>query len=77
MPARWRKGPRPDPDVIQLVDKLAEAAREGRVRALVVVTVNPLLEVESAEAGDLENVKKHLLMGGLSAAKHRLLNNGN
>lgn len=72
LPDRWKKGPRPDPSVIELLDQLKAAAIDGRIRGLVVVTVNPLLETEEAHAGDLDNVKKHLLMGGLVAAAHKL-----
>lgn len=66
-PDKWR-GPRPDPAVIQLIDKLRSAALQGHIRTLVVVTVNPLLEVETLQAGEVDNVRKHLLLGGLASA---------
>lgn len=67
-PAQWKKGPRPDPSVIELLDSLQAAARKGLIRGVAIVSVNPLLEVETAHAGDLDNVKKHLLLGGLHVA---------
>ena len=73
LPSPWRKGPRPDPTVIELIDQLLVAARKGQIRAIVVTIVNPLLEVESHVAGDMDNVKKHLLVGGISAAKQKIL----
>lgn len=65
-PAQWKTGPRPDPTVLELLDQLQEAARKGHIRSLAVVMVNPLLEVETAQAGGMDNVKKHLILGGLS-----------
>lgn len=68
LPAPWKRGPRPDPSVIELLDNLQLAARKGLIRGVAVVTVNPLLEVETAHAGEMDNVKKHLLIGGLTVA---------
>lgn len=72
LPAQW-KGPRPDPAVIDLLDKLQEAARLGHIRSIAVVALNPLLEVETAHAGGLDNVKKHLLLGGMVVLSAEIL----
>lgn len=72
LPAQWKKGPRPDPSVVELLDSLQLAARKGLIRAVTVVTVNPLLEVETTHAGDLDNVKSHLLCGGLVRAAQNI-----
>jgi arginase family enzyme len=72
LPAQWKKGPRPDPSVVELLDALQEAARKGLIRAVAVVTVNPLLEVETTHAGDMDNVKSNLLCGGLVSAAHKI-----
>lgn len=72
-PEQWKKGPRPDPSVLELLEALQLAARKGQVRAIAVVTINPLLEVEDHHAGGTDNVKKHLLLGGLSAAAQKLI----
>ena len=73
VPSQWRKGPRPDPTVIELLDQLSAAARRGQIRALAVVTVDPLLQTEPRHAGDMDNVKKHLLAGGLIEASQIVL----
>lgn len=72
-PQQWRKSPRPDPSVLELLEALQLAARKGQIRAIAVVTVNPLLEVEPATAGGSDNVKKHLLIGGLHAAIQKVV----
>jgi hypothetical protein len=71
-PAQWKKGPRPDPSVIEFLAQLQEAARKGHIRSIAVITVNPLLEVENAHAGELDNVKRHLLLGGLIALSRNI-----
>lgn len=70
IPAQWQRGgPRPDPKVLELVERLREAAIKGHIRAMTVVTINPLLEVEKAQAGELDNVRRHLMIGGLAVLK--------
>jgi hypothetical protein len=74
VPERWKKGPRPDPDVVELLERLAVAARKGHIRALVVVTLDPLLKVTPECAGDMDNVRSHLLVGGMFRAATQLTN---
>jgi hypothetical protein len=66
MPMQWRKNPRPVVAVAELADTLQEAAHKGQVRAIAVVTINPMLEIEFDCAGDLDDVRKTLLIGGLT-----------
>jgi hypothetical protein len=68
VPVQWRKGPRPDPTVIELLNQLTSAARRGQVRAIYIVTVDPLLKTEDFQAGELDDVKRTLLLGGLAQA---------
>lgn len=68
-----RTVPRPNAEVILLLEKVLQAARLGRIKAATVITVNTLLEVESVSVGDLEGVGRRLLHSGLSEEKHKLL----
>lgn len=68
VPVQWRKGPRPDPTVIELIDQIAAAARRGQIRAICIVAVDPLLKTEDFQAGELDDVKRTLLLGGLASA---------
>ena len=70
---RWHRPPRPDPSVIRALEEALEAARLGRVRAVVVVVKNPVHEVETAIAGDLGGLTPVVLIGGLAKAAHELL----
>lgn len=72
-PQQWQRDLKPDPSVLELLDKLQAAARRGHIRALAVVVINPLLETEVGSAGGIENVKKHILLGGLWEAGYKLL----
>ena len=65
---QWKKSPHPDPDVVSTLVQLLTAAQNGAVRGLVVVAINPMLEVETAQAGITDQVRKHLLAGGLLSA---------
>lgn len=73
MPEKWTRGYRPDPAVLKVIDDLREAIAKGRVRALGVVTVNPMLDVECRTAGDEEIVRKRLLAAGLIELSQKLL----
>jgi len=66
MPEKWRRNPAPDPSVTKLADAASEAARAGQVRLMGVVTIDPLLKVEFHCAGDLDEVKRNLLIAGLT-----------
>lgn len=75
LPDRWKRGLRPDPEVIRLLGDLREAAERGEIRAMAVVTVDPTLRVEGSSAGDHEDtgVRKRLLAAGLIQVSNTLL----
>jgi hypothetical protein len=66
MPMAWQRGPRPDESVIALTDAVDNAAKLGQVRVIAIVTVDPMLEVEFVCAGEMDDVRKTLLIGGLT-----------
>lgn len=49
------------------------AAKEGRLRAISVVTVNPSNDVETASVGDLHPPRSMVLIAGHSKAINELL----
>ena len=72
-PARWRKPPRPDEDVVRALEMALEAARRGHVRSMALVVVNQLHEAETSTAGDLGPVRRTIIVGALSAIAHNLI----
>lgn len=64
-PVQWRRSPKPDERVVKLTHAADEAAQRGEVRLAGVVLITPTLEVECEVAGDLDPVKRDLLIGGL------------
>jgi hypothetical protein len=60
-------------EVVEALERLLEAARAGAVRAVSVVVVNPLHEVETVTVGNIHQTSKILLIGGLSVAAQELL----
>lgn len=66
MPVQWKRNPKPDPSVVAFTNAISEAAEKGQVRCMCAVTVNPMLEVEFAFVGELDEVRKTLLIGGLT-----------
>lgn len=71
--ARWRKHPRPDGDVIDLLERVLLAARKGYVKSVAIVAVNPIHQVETGAAGDLSEVRTNVLLGGLTRAANELM----
>jgi hypothetical protein len=63
--ACFRRTPRPNEEVISLLEDALAAARHGLVIAVTVVTVDPLFKVESDSAGRVEGAGKHLLRSGM------------
>lgn len=72
MPGQWRRNPKPDLSVVKLTDAAGDAAHNGRVRLVAIVTVDPLLQVEYHCAGDLDDVKRNLLIAGLTRLVQQL-----
>jgi hypothetical protein len=60
-------------EVVEALERLLEAARAGAVRSVSIVVVNPLHEVETVTVGNIQNISKILLIGGLSVAAQELL----
>lgn len=73
MSAQFRKTPRPDAEVVELLQRLLSAAQHGYVRSVVVVTVNPVQEVERLTAGDLSPIRLNALLGGLAQLKSHII----
>lgn len=74
MPASgFRATPRPDYEVIDLLERVLYSAREGRVRSISLVVVDPIHQAETASAGDLSQLRINVLIGGLSRAAQDLL----
>jgi hypothetical protein len=73
MPDKWSRNPRPDPAVVQVAHNLQHPSAEGQVRAIAVVTVDPMLNVEAAVAGDIDSVRKRILAAGLIELAHKIL----
>ena len=69
---QFRANPRPNVEVIDLLEKIIDAAKKGLVCAVVVVPVNPVNEVEAIFAGDLSRIRSTALIGGLVRAAHDL-----
>ncbi len=65
--------PKPDGDVIDLLQRALESARKGYVKSVAVVLVNPLHQVETGAAGDLSDVRTNVLLGGLTRAANELM----
>lgn len=70
--SHFRATPRPDSEVVQLLEQLLEGARLGRVRSVAVVMVNPLNSTEVATAGDLGPIRANALIGGLTRTVNSL-----
>lgn len=71
-PMQWRRQPKPDVEVLKLAEQVSEAAQLGQIRAIAVATINPTLEIECDCAGDMDPVKKTLLIGALTQLIHKL-----
>lgn len=71
---RWKSNPRPNAEVVKVLEEALEAAKLGHARAAVVVMVNPVHEVKIGAAGHATGILRTILIGGLSSAAHQLLN---
>lgn len=73
MHPRFRKAPKPDDEIVQAIERALVAAKEGRLRSVLIVGVDPLHRPESISAGDLGPGFKASLLGALAQAAHQLL----
>lgn len=71
--ARFRESPKPETDVIDLLERVLCSARKGYIKSVAVVAVNPLHQVETGCAGDLTEVRTNVLLGGLTRAANELM----
>jgi hypothetical protein len=70
---RFRSSPMPDPEVIDLLERVLASAKGGHIRSVAIVAVNPVHQVDTAAAGDLSEVRTSVLLGGLSRAANELM----
>ena len=73
MNPKFRTHPKPDGDVIDLLERVLASAQKGYVRSVAIVAVNPVHQVETGAAGDLSEVRTSVLLGGLSRAANELM----
>lgn len=71
--ARFRSHPRPDDEVVSLLEKVLESARNGYVRSVVIVAVNPVNKAETGIAGDLGEIRSTVLAGGMARASAQII----
>lgn len=60
--ARFPRSPQPKQEVIDALEAALAAARIGLVHTVLVMTVNPVQEVETCVAGDLTNTGRVFLI---------------
>lgn len=65
---RFRTDPKPNTDVIDLLERALASARHGHIPAIAVVVVNIVNQSEPVFAGDLSRVRADALLGGLVRA---------
>jgi hypothetical protein len=70
---RFRTEPKPNNEVIELLERTLEAARHGRVPYIAIIAGNPVNEVQPLLAGDLSTIRANALLGGLARAANNLL----
>lgn len=71
---KFRKHPRPESDVIALLEFALASARRGATKSVYIIAVSPVNHVEIAAAGDLTPDRKTVLLGGLFRAALDLTN---
>lgn len=65
---KFRKDPRPESDVVALLEDALDSARRGATKSLVIIAANPVNHIETASAGDLSPDRTTVLLGGLVRA---------
>jgi hypothetical protein len=71
---QFREAPRVDCELVEAVESLLEAVKEGRVRTLGMIVINPLLQAESIAVGDLTVVPSDILLAQVSRLFNKLVN---
>lgn len=63
----------PEAEVVSLLELALQRARDGRIKAIAIVAVNPVQEVEVATEGDMCPLRANAILGGLSQATSKIL----
>lgn len=69
---RFRIGPKPNEDVIALLENALASAKAGHIPTIAIVVVNIVNQSEQLFAGDLSKLRSDALLGGLSRATTEL-----
>jgi hypothetical protein len=69
----WPRTPKPNPEVLEALEKALQAARSGHVTAATIVLVNPVHEVEHVTVGAVTGAIALSLIGGLAKAAHLII----
>ena len=73
MTAKFNTHPRPDSEVVDLLERALASAKRGYVKTALIVLADPLHHVETAAAGHLSEVRINVMLGGLSRAANELM----
>lgn len=73
MDRHFRGTPRPEEEVIAMLERALRAAKSGRVRSAAFVLVTHQ-QTETACAGEMRSCRIDALLAGLTRAAHQLLN---
>jgi hypothetical protein len=65
----FRTDPLPESGVVELAERILDAARRGKVRTLAAVVVDPVQRADVYIAGELNPIRANALLGGLTRAK--------
>lgn len=69
----FRSAQKPHAEVVTLLERALYAARQGHIRSVALVAVNPMHEVETATAGDLSEIRAGSLVRGLARVTNELI----
>lgn len=69
---RMPRAPRPNQQVVDILEAALAGAKAGLVTTALVLTVNPIGEVETATAGDLTNTGRVFLIRSIYEAARKL-----
>lgn len=65
---RFKIGPKPNDEVVHLLEHALESAKSGHLPTIAVVVINIVNQSEYLFAGDLSRVRADSLLGGLIRA---------
>lgn len=71
MPRAFLTQPRPNGEVVALLERALANARMGNVRAVTITAINAVNEVDTDTAG-VDKFRRPILIGGLVQAVHQL-----